>query len=293
MKYLTQKESAIQTLPHETCPETVSGAWDHPVLIEKNNFKNKSLSAFSCNLAVGCSHGCLFCYVPETSTNKMATALAEKGVADPDAQWGNYVFLRKWDKAKFLASLKKADEIPEDKLNADGNRAVMFCTTSDPYQVFKNPDSKVADSLNKTFKKTRRTALELIRDKSTLNVRIMTWNPKAKEDFDLFKSFGDRMAFGMSIPTLNDKLAQVYEPHAPSPSKRMETLKAAKDAGISVYVAIAPTYPECGEADIRATLAAVKELDPITIFHEPINVRAGNVDRIKSHAAKLGIEIST
>ena len=37
-----------------------------------------------------------------------------------------------------------------------------------------------------------RRSLELIRDHSTLNVRILTRSPLARADFDLFKSFGTR-----------------------------------------------------------------------------------------------------
>jgi len=55
---------------------------------------------------------------------------------------------------------------------------------------------------------------------------------------------------------------------------------------------MAPTYPECDEADLRATLRAVGDLDPITIFHEPINIRAENVERIQSHARELGQKLN-
>jgi DNA repair photolyase len=97
----------------------------------------------------------------------------------------------------------------------------------------------------------------------------------------------------MSLPTLNEKLARVYEPHAPSPQKRLDTLRAAKEAGLHVYVALAPTYPECDEEDIRRTLSAIKELDPVTIYHEPINIRAQNAQRIAEHAKSLGITVNT
>jgi hypothetical protein len=56
---------------------------------------------------------------------------------------------------------------------------------------------------------------------------------------------------------------------------------------------MAPTYPECDEADLRKTLAAIKALDPITIFHEPINIRAENVARIEAHAKELGVPVNT
>src|ERR1017187_8598016 len=51
--------------------------------------------------------------------------------------------------------------------------------------------------------------------------------------------------------------------------------------------------PECDEADLRKTLAAIKELKPITIFHEPINIRAENVARIEAHAKELGVPVNT
>jgi hypothetical protein len=115
----------------------------------------------------------------------------------------------------------------------------------------------------------------------------------AREDFDSFRSFGPRLLFGMSLPTLRNDLSKVYEPKAPAPTQRLAALHAAKEAGLHVYVAMAPTYPECDEADLRATLSAVAELKPLTIFHEPINIRAENVARIEAHAAQLGIAMKT
>jgi DNA repair photolyase len=131
----------------------------------------------------------------------------------------------------------------------------------------------------------------MIRDRSTLNVRILTRSPLARADFDLFRSFGDRLLFGMSLPTLNDRLAKVFEPNAPGVARRLDTLNAAKAAGLHVYVAVAPTYPDCDESDLRSTLRAVKELDPLTVFHEPINIRADNVARIRRHAQNLGLSV--
>ena len=114
-------------------------------------------------------------------------------------------------------------------------------------------------------------------------------SPLARADFDLFKSFGPRLLFGMSLPTLRNDLAKVYEPKAPAPSQRLAALRAAREAGLHVYVAVAPTYPECDETDLRATLKAVAEIEPVTIFHEPINIRAENVARIEAHARALGL----
>jgi DNA repair photolyase len=267
--------------------------WHAPAVIAQNNFVYKSLSNWAFNVAVGCSHACRFCYVPSAATIKQGPSLAEYGVEDPDAEWGNYVLLRPWQEQKFLSSLRAAENIPLSQLKPDGNRAVIYCSTTDPYQVIRHPNSARQRELAAHARFLVRRSLELIRDRSTINVRILTRSPLARADFDLFRSFGKRLVFGMSLPTLRNDLAKVYEPKAPAPSQRLATLRAAKEAGLHVYVALAPTYPECDEADLRATLSAVVELEPITIFHEPINIRAENVARIESQAADLGIRLRT
>ena len=269
------------------------GLWHAPAVIAENNFIYKSLSNWAFNVAVGCSHACRFCYVPSVATIKQAAKLAEYGVKDPDAEWGDYVLLRPWDEDKFLASLRASENTPRSQLKPDGNRAVIYCSTTDPYQVIRHPDPVRQRELAGHARLLVRRSLELIRDHSTLNVRILTRSPLARGDFDLFHSFGRRLVFGMSLPTVRNDLARVYEPKAPAPSQRLATLRAAKEAGLYVYVAVAPTYPECDEADLRATLEAVAELEPITIFHEPINIRAENVARIEAQARALDVQLKT
>ena len=269
--------------------------------IQRNHFKFKSLSCWACNIAVGCKHACRFCYVPSSqqtgpgkkkeNTAPLARTLREHGILDPDADWGTYVLFRPWNEKKFLASLKSAENKARSKLNPDGNRAIIFCSTTDPYQTVSIPgNAEKQDLLNRHCRHLVRRALELILAESTLNVRILTRSPLAIKDFDLFKRFGNRLIFGMSIPTLDDELRKVYEPHAPGVQARRKTLKAAAKAGIPTYVALAPTYPECDEADLRKTLEAIRPLKPLTIFHEPINVRAENVERIAKHAAELKMQ---
>ena len=275
--------------------------WSSPAVISENNFVYKSLSNWALNTAVGCEHACRFCYVPSTATIKQAGALQGFGVSDPDAEWGEYVLLRPWDEKKFLASLRKAERTPSDELKPDGNRAVLLSSTTDPYQVIKHPDPKRAKELRDHAAFVVRRALELIRDHSTINVRVLTRSPLAKRDFDLFKSLGKRVLFGMSLPTLNNQLARIYEPKAPAPSQRLATLQAAAEAGIPLYVAMAPTpaagieggEAEVDEADVRATMTEIKKLKPHTVFHEPINMRAENVERIEAHARSLGVQLNT
>lgn len=271
----------------------LSDYWHAPAVIAPNNFVYKSLSNWAFNIAIGCAHACRFCYVPSAATIKQGPQLKQYGVDDPDAEWGQYVLPRPWDEDKFRASLSAAECTPLKDLKPDGNRAVIYCSTTDPYQLISHPCAIRQRELNAHLRRLVSRSLELIRDHSTLNVRILTRSPLAREDFDLFKSFGNRLLFGMSVPTLRNDLSKVYEPKAPAPSQRLATLHAAKDAGLNVFVAMAPTYPECDAADLRATMQAVAELKPVTVFHEPINIRAENVSRIQTHAESLGVKLDT
>ena len=281
---INDDENLMNTNIHYT------GYWSPPVTINRNNFQHKSLSCWSINPFVGCQHACRFCYVPSVSAIKLKGPLGKLGVEDPDEQWGQYAFLRTWDESAFLKSLAKAERTPVGELPIDGNRAVMLSTTTDAYQTLRGSNASETLELNERAREMVRRMLELIRDRSTLNVRILTRSPLARQDFDLYKTFGDRLLFGMSLPTLNDQLARVYEPKAPAPSKRLETLKLAVSMGIPVYVAVAPTYPEQCEEDFTKVLSAVAALQPVTVFHEPINIRAGNVERMKREAQALGFE---
>src|SRR5207249_6723258 len=81
-------------------PENRVGIWHAPAGIAQNHFVYKSLSNWAFNIAVGCPHACRFCYVPSAATIKQGPKLAEYGVEDPDAEWGDYVLLRPWDEQR-------------------------------------------------------------------------------------------------------------------------------------------------------------------------------------------------
>src|SRR5213593_828982 len=136
-----QKRSRVVLLSRQPTDSSV-GLWHAPAVIAENHFVYKSLSNWAFNVAVGCSHACRFCYVPSTATIKQGPKLAGYGIRDPDAEWGDYVLLRPWDEQKFLASLRAAENTPRSELKRDGNRAVIYCSTTDPYQVIhhRNPE---------------------------------------------------------------------------------------------------------------------------------------------------------
>ena len=282
------KGAVMTTIPNR---KALVRLHDAPVLIQPNNFVNKSLSNWSVNPFMGCQHGCEFCYVPDTSVTKQTKMLGSYGVENPAIDWGRYLLVRPWDRAAFSRALRKAEETPLESLNPDGNRAVMYSTTTDPYQVIQGPTGEQLTELREIARNARRRSLEMIRDHSTLNVRILTRSPMAREDFELFASFGDRLMLGISLPTLDESLSQVYEPHVPGPKQRLKLLHDAHDAGLNSFVAVAPVFPECDYESLVALFEAVKGANPLTVFMEPVNIRLEVASRIQKSAARVGRDI--
>lgn len=136
--------------------------WHTSAVIAPNNFVFKSLSNWAFNTAVGCSHACRFCYVPSVATIKQGQRLVHHGITDPDAQWGDYLLLRRWIEERFIGSLRAAERTPPERLKPDGHRAVMLCTTTDPYQVVRHPDPAQQRELTEHARFLVRRSLELI-----------------------------------------------------------------------------------------------------------------------------------
>ena len=133
--------------------------WHLPATISKNNFKNKSLSNCAFNISVGCWHGCRFFYVPSAATNKQAPELLKYDVEDPDRQWGDCILLKPWNQAEFFRTLRWAEWTPPTKLKADGNRTVISCSSTDPYQTLKARTPEKTKQVNRETLATVERAL--------------------------------------------------------------------------------------------------------------------------------------
>lgn len=264
---------------------------DQPVTIEANNFRYKSLSSWCCNTFLGCMHACPICFAPETSANKQKSMLRSFGVVNPVLDWGRYLLLRPLDKQKFLASLRKANNTHPGLRKRDGNDAVMFCTTTDAYQVIHHPAPEEQRRFQRLSRNTRRWMLKAIRDYSSLNVRVLTRSPLAAEDFDIFQSFGDRLLLGTSLPTLDATISRIYEPNVSAPRHRLKLLTDAHAAGIHTYVAVAPVYPEIGYDGMLEVFEAVKAAKPCTVFMEPVNLKLQIAERVQRSARERGQDI--
>lgn len=230
--------------------------------LQQSSLSKKGLCDYVVNVASGCLHGCTFCYVPSTPAIRTKQAqLREKGVSDPQMDWGQYLFIREEvpEKLEQILSRKKSwHQTPA------GRGVVLLCSGTDPYQ-----NKQTADI-------TRRAVQALL--KHNKRVRILTRGLLWLNDLDILVN--PNVIVGMSLPNLNDDFSRQIEPKAPPPSERYKALHEGHKAGCRLYVAAAPTPPMMELEDFKRHLDKLMEVAPEVIFWEPINARGTNGKRM-------------
>jgi len=129
--------------------------------------------------------------------------------------------------------------------------AIAIGTATDPYQ-----------SAEEKFQITRRI-LARFAEVPGLRLSITTKSPLVARDVDLLWRIAQRsrLSVHISIPTSDDALARRLEPRAPSPTRRLETIRSLAGAGIDVRLNLIPVVPLVTDSDerVRETLLAAKE----------------------------------
>jgi DNA repair photolyase len=129
-------------------------------------------------------------------------------------------------------------------------------SSTDPYNPFE-----------KRFAVTRNVLEQLVGSKS--RVEILTKSPLVLRDIDLLRAFSD-VHVGISISTTDDDFARVIEPRAPSPSERINAMRALREAGVPVYAFISPLFPFL--SDYKSVVRAVEPFVDMFCF-ENLNLR--------------------
>ena len=169
--------------------------------------KGKALeySQLACNLFIGCTHACDYCYGPSVMHKSN-----EEWVSD---------------------DLEPRDDILEKferdaKILQGDPREILFSFASDPY--FSEKAALIT-----------RGALELC-ERYNLKAQILTKNgARALQDANLFLS-NDGWKFGSTIIFMDEKLREKHESGAPSIASRVEAVKQAHKMGIFTWVSIEP-----------------------------------------------------
>jgi DNA repair photolyase len=165
----------------------------------------REYSALACNLYMGCTHGCVYCYAPAC----MRTTH------------------EKWHKA---ATPRKAiiPQFEKDAKKFEGDlRPILFCFLTDPYQPAEKNE------------RLTRQALEIAK-RYQLRTQILTkgFNDIISEDLDLMREMGTEL--GLTITFADDSKRVLWEPHASSIPDRIKTLQEAFEKGIYTWVSLEP-----------------------------------------------------
>jgi DNA repair photolyase len=165
----------------------------------------REYSELACNLYMGCTHGCLYCYAPAC----MRTT---------DVKWHS----RATPRQKVIEYFEK-DAV---KLRGD-KRRILFSFLSDPYQPLEREE------------RLTRQALRIV-NKYRLKSQILTKGSVdlIDEDMPLMKKADTHL--GITLSFSDDQTRQQWEPNASSVSDRLDVLKKAHKAGIFTWVSLEP-----------------------------------------------------
>ncbi len=175
----------------------------------------------------GCEHGCIYCFARPTHSFMGLSAgldFESKLFAKPDVP----------------KLLERELSRPDYKV-----RAIAIGTNTDPYQP-----------IEKEWR-IMRQILEVLQN-ANHPVAIVTKSAMIMRDIDILADMASKglAKVGISVTTLDRKLARTMEPRASTPPKRLDAIKALTDAGIPTAVMVSPIIPALNDHEIERILEA-------------------------------------
>ncbi len=176
--------------------------------------------AWTINPYRGCEFGCQYCYARYT-----------------------HEFMEMWDSRDFerkIYAKSDASELLRAELRRgrDKGLPIALGTATDPYQP-----------AEKQFEITRRM-LEVFADFQGMDLSITTKSVLILRDLDLHRALARKHRFSihMTVTTLDERLARLLEPKAPTPAQRLEAVRKLDQARIRVGVNVMPILPGLNDA---------------------------------------------
>ena len=178
----------------------------------------------------GCEHGCVYCFARPTHAYHGLSA---------GLDFESKLFYKPDGPDLLLKELSRPGYVP---------RPIALGVNTDAYQP-----------VEREQKLTRRF-LQILSDHNH-PVSLLTKSALIQRDLDLIAPMAEKQLcrVGVSITTLDPKLARAMEPRAAAPHKRYETVRVLSDAGVPVTVMAAPIIPTLNEAELERLLETAKE----------------------------------
>ncbi|CAN0457970.1 unnamed protein product, partial [Discosporangium mesarthrocarpum] len=178
----------------------------------------------------GCEHGCVYCFARPTH--------AFLGLS-PGLDFESRLFY----KPDAAALLEK--ELRKKSYKCD---VMAMGTNTDPYQP-----------IERDYQLTRRI-LEVLAAHNH-PVGIVTKSSLIARDIDILGPMAEKKLAQvcLSVTTLDRDLSRKLEPRAPTPQRRLDTIRALVDAGIPCGVMAAPMIPVLTDPELESILEAAKD----------------------------------
>jgi DNA repair photolyase len=191
----------------------------------------------------GCEHGCIYCFArPSHAYHDLSPGLdfESKLFAKPNA-----------------AALLRA-ELAKPGYAA---RPMALGTNTDPYQP-----------IEAEWRVTR-SVLEVLRE-CDHPVTITTKSDRVVRDLDLLAPMAEKSlsVVCVSVTSLDPKVAMTVEPRAPSPERRLTAVRRLADAGVPVYVSIAPVIPAITDHELEHLIERAAEAGARGCFFIPVRL---------------------
>jgi len=184
---------------------------------------------YSVNPYRGCAHGCAYCYARpshEYLSFGSGTDFERKLVVKPTAP---ELLQQTFEKPSWRGAL------------------LAFSGNTDCYQP-----------IEARLELTRR-CLEVCRDYRN-PVHIITKSTLVERDIQLLLELHERASVGVSVSVTfwNDEISRAIEPYAPTPRRRIETIRRLSAAGLPVVLHVAPVIPGLSDRDMIPILEAAR-----------------------------------
>ncbi|NQV84386.1 MAG: PA0069 family radical SAM protein [Rhodospirillales bacterium] len=179
----------------------------------------------SINPYKGCEHGCVYCFARPTHAYMWLS---------PGLDFESRLFAKPTAPALLERELSKPGYKP---------RTLHMGTNTDPYQP---------------IEKTRRITRGVLKVLSAFNhpVSITTKSALVCRDLDILGPMAARglVSVGISVTTLDRRLARALEPRAPTPGRRLDAIRTLSAAGVPTAVMAAPMIPVLNDAELETIL---------------------------------------
>ncbi|WP_375391356.1 PA0069 family radical SAM protein [uncultured Sphingomonas sp.] len=216
---------------------------EHPKTIISRNASPDVPFDRSINPYRGCEHGCIYCFArPTHAFHDLSPGLdfESRLFAKPDA-----------------AALLRA-ELGKRGYQA---RPMALGTNTDPYQP-----------IEAEWRITRQIVEVLAECDHPLT--ITTKSDRVVRDLDLLAPMAAKglAAVCVSVTSLDSRVAMTVEPRAPSPERRLAAVRRLADAGVPVYVSIAPVIPAITDHELEHLIERAAQAGAKAAFFIPVRL---------------------